>query len=295
MPPKTTRALRVTVLAAGLAAAGTSTASATTAPALEGLKSAPDEIGKHAVINPCRSQDAPEPQRCPEVEAGAKTPTVLKQVGVHVVRGGEQLKDDLTRPGSPDGRVGRALGDVAGVAQGVQEQTKTRPNVDATVRPGENPLLQPKSPHSAFVDAHVSPRGPSHKGVSALDTAVDSHAVEGYDIGRGTLPEALVPSLPPEAGVPAHPIPAEAGVPKAAVSKDAVSKNTVPAAKSGPAAGQSAPSQLDSRVLGPAQQAAGDVVHRVQGAGQAVDAGAGDTLHGKSLPLQLGTASLRGH
>ena len=290
MPPKTTLALRATVVAAGLAAAGTSTAAAAPAPGMEGLRSAPDELGQHHVLNSCRAQDDPHPERCPEVEAGLRTPTVLKQVGVDVVRGGNQVREDLAHPGPPvgDGRVGRALDDLGGVAQGVQDQAKTRPDVTTAVRPGESPVLKPNSPQSRFLDAHVGPRGHTHQGVSAVDTAVDANAVQGYDIGRGTLPDALVPSLPPEAGVPAHPVPPEAGVPKDAVP---TAKSALPAAQPGP----SASAQLDQRVLRPGQQAADDLLHRVQAAGQTVDKGAGQLLRGETLPLQVDDAAVKGH
>ena len=291
MPPMTTRALRVTVLAAGLAAAGTSTASAATTPGMEGLRSAPDEINKHQLVNACRAQEAPHPERCPEIEAGVQSPTVLKQVGVEVVRHGHELRQDLSRPGLPldDEQVGRAAGAVGGVVRGVEAQTAARPNVDAAVRPGEQPLMRPNSPNSRFLDTHVGPRGRTHQGVSALDTAVDAHAVQGYDIGQGTLPREFVLSLPPEAGMPKHPVPAEAGVPKHPVPAEAgVPKHAVARATSAP---QQHAARLDQQVLPPAQQVVGDLGERVEHAGRSVDGEAGKLLHAKTLPLQVDEAS----
>lgn len=190
MPPMTTRALRVTVLAAGLAAAGTSTASAATAPSMAGLRSAPDEINKHEVVNPCRGLKAPQPERCPEVAAHVQSPTVLKQVGVDVVRGGHELRGNLSRPGLPvdPEKVDRAVGTVGGVVHNVDEHTNALPNVDATVRPGavnipERPAQArsgPAEPHpAAEINHQLVP--PTHQvagelghHVSAVAHAVDS-------------------------------------------------------------------------------------------------------------------------
>ena len=185
MPPMTTRALRVTVLAAGLAAAGTSTASAATAPGMAGLRSAPDEINKHEVVNPCRAQEDPHPERCPEVAADVQSPTVLKQVGGDVVRGGHELRENLSRPGLPvdHDKVDRAARTVGGVVRGVDEHTNTLPNVDATLRPGAvatpQPAAQarsgPAEPHpAADINQQVMP--PAHQAAGELGHHVSTAA-----------------------------------------------------------------------------------------------------------------------
>lgn len=157
MPPMTTRALRVTVLAAGLAAAGTSTASAATAPGMPGLNSAPDEINKHEVVNPCQALKDPQPERCPELRAHVQSPTVLKQVGADVVRGGHELRGDLSGPGLPvePDKVDRAVGTVGGVVHNVDEHTNTLPNVDATVHPGSADIpAHPAQARSGSAEPH---------------------------------------------------------------------------------------------------------------------------------------------
>lgn len=200
MRPWTTRTLQAAVVAAGLAAAGTGTASAAQLPELTepDLSPVPDEIGFTAPVDACSAQDAPgfNAAKAPCVDAQLKvsTPNVVKQVGAEVVRTSHGVAGELA-DGQPlsTAKLTRVSQHVGEAKNGLLGLTETRPTVGVSAQPRHmDGLLTPHSPQASLLDAQIGPRGENHEGVSGVDTALSMTAAQGYTVGPLATPGAAL-------------------------------------------------------------------------------------------------------
>ncbi|GAA2790082.1 hypothetical protein [Saccharopolyspora taberi] len=191
----TARTLQAAVVAAGVTAVGGGfVPSAEAAPAGPERAGIPDNVEVNLPVDGCSKHRAPEP--CLDGGAHVAVPTLVKEVGGHVVR----TKDGLARSArhglSPQTAV-ETLGVVYGESMLVQETAKARPTVGVGVRPdnvaGFNRLPGP----GGVLNAEVGPRGPNHEGVSAVDTAFTLDFVRGYAQDRPVNPARMVGKVVP--------------------------------------------------------------------------------------------------
>ncbi|GAA0516031.1 hypothetical protein GCM10011581_47530 [Saccharopolyspora subtropica] len=203
MRPWTTRTVQAAVVAAGFAAVGTGAANAAENPELPkpDLSSVPDHVGFFAPVNACQMQEGagfgPTKAPCADAQLHAGSPNLVKQVGVditttaHGVAG--ELRDGrpLLAPGKPD----RVLGHVATQAARVEQLTRTRPTIGGSVLPDHLGVVDKRVPNAALLDAEIGPRTPGHQGVSAVDTALDLTAAQGFSSVPLSDPGAAVAPL----------------------------------------------------------------------------------------------------
>lgn len=189
MRPWTTRTLQVAVVAAGFAAAGTATASAEPADPIPtpDLTRIPDDVGFSVPVDACGPQDgaAFHAVKAPCADAGLRvsTPNVVKRVGADIVTTTHGMAGELRdgRPILAPGKPNRVLGHVFAETTRLKYMTKTRPTVEAEVRPEHTGVFDRHKPDSGLLDATIGPRQQDHQGVSAADTAVELTAVRGFE------------------------------------------------------------------------------------------------------------------
>lgn len=203
MRPWTTRTLQAAVVAAGFAAAGTSTASAAEAPLpAPDLSQVPDEVGFTVPVDACDTQQPafhPTKAPCADAQLRANTPNLFKQVGADIVTtthgvAGE-LRDgrSILAPGKP----ARLLDHVFAETARLEQKTKTRPELGVEVDPDHTGLFDRHTPEGGFLEAELGPRKPDHEGVSTADTALELTAVRGYELKPLENPvNALATALP---------------------------------------------------------------------------------------------------
>ncbi|MBE9375793.1 hypothetical protein IQ251_15175 [Saccharopolyspora sp. HNM0983] len=188
MHPWTTRTVKAAVVAAGFAAVGTGTAAAADEPELTkpDLSSVPDEIGFKAPINACSMQEQPgfgsTKAPCADAELYAKSPNLVKKVGTDITRAGHGVADELRAEGpllTPE-KPSRITGHLVNGAAEIEQATKARPTVGGSATPDHLGLLTEHTENAELLDAEIGPRGPQHSGTSALDTAVELTAAQGY-------------------------------------------------------------------------------------------------------------------
>lgn len=185
----TTRTAQVAIMAAGFATAGAGAANAAGPSDIQkpDLSAVPDTIEAEAPANACQKQEGPafSPTKAPCVDAqlGAKSPNVIKQVGMDITKTAHgaagELQDgrQLLAPGKPN----RVLGHVFAETTRVSNMTKTRPTVSGSVQPEHVGLVREHTDSASLMDFKVGPRQPSHQGFSAVDTAVEATAAQGYE------------------------------------------------------------------------------------------------------------------
>ncbi|ASU77758.1 hypothetical protein CDG81_04870 [Actinopolyspora erythraea] len=198
MRPWTTRTLNAVVVAAGFAAAGTGAAAAdspeATTPDLNkpDLSQVPDEIDFTVPLDTCKNPGVPgrEKMPCADTTLRTNTPNLVKEVGAEIARFGHgvgnEVRDD--EPTLQSGEATRLLGQAATTTAKAEQLTKTRPEVGVNVRPDHTGVLRQNSGEAELLDAEVGPRGETHEGASALDTAVDATVAQGYDSKPVTNP-----------------------------------------------------------------------------------------------------------
>ncbi|MBB5155255.1 hypothetical protein [Saccharopolyspora phatthalungensis] len=200
MRPWTTRTVQAAVVAAGFAAVGTGAASASENAEIPkpDLSSVPDDVGFLAPVNACQAQDGPGygPTKapCADTQLHANTPNLVKKVGADITTtaygvGGE-LQDG--RPMLTPGKPNRVLGHVFAETTRAAQLTKTRPTVGGSVIPDHLGVVTERVPDAALLNTEVGPRQPGHQGTSALDTAIDLTAAQGYDTAPLTDPVGMV-------------------------------------------------------------------------------------------------------
>lgn len=198
--PWTTRTVQAAVVAAGFAAVGTGAASAaenTDIPKPD-LSSVPDQIGVLAPVNACKTQDWPgygsTKVPCADTQLHASTPNLVKKVGADITTTAHGTAGELQdgRPLLAPGKPNRALGHVVAETTRVEQMTKTRPTVGGSVAPGHLGVVTERVPNAALLDTEVGPLQPGHQGTSALDTAVDVTAVQGYEAEPINNPVGMV-------------------------------------------------------------------------------------------------------
>lgn len=199
MRPWTTRTLQAAVVAAGLAAAGTGTASAAQTPELTepDLSAVPDEIGFTAPIDACRAQDAPgfnaTKAPCVDAQLRVSAPNVVKQVGAQVIRTSHGVAGALADGRSLDtAKLTQVSQHVGEAKNGLLGLAETRPTIGVSAQPRHTGVLEPHSPQSSLLNAEIGPRGAKHEGVSGVDTALALTAAQGYTVGPVANPGAAL-------------------------------------------------------------------------------------------------------
>lgn len=176
MPPWTTRTLQAAVVAAGVTAVGSGfvpAADAAPVPDKPDLTRIPDQIELNAPLDGCDPAKAPSP--CFDGGAHVAVPTMVKQVGGHVVRTGGGLTN-AARSGS----VPQAVGVVYAESLHLQQTAKARPTVGVAAKPDHVAGLGRQSEEGGLLDTEIGPRGRTHEGVSAVDTALELSFARGY-------------------------------------------------------------------------------------------------------------------
>ncbi|GAA2348543.1 hypothetical protein GCM10009854_27370 [Saccharopolyspora halophila] len=189
MPSWTTRTAKVAIVAAGFATAGAGAANAAGTSDIQkpDLSTVPDTIDAQAPANACQMQEgaafSPTKAPCVDAQLGAKSPNVIKQVGVDITKTAHgaagELQDgrQLLAPGKPN----RVLGHVFAETTRLSNMTKTRPTVSGSVQPEHVGVVHEHTDSASLLDFKVGPRGPAHEGFSAADTAVEMTAAQGYE------------------------------------------------------------------------------------------------------------------
>ncbi|MGP4020459.1 hypothetical protein [Saccharopolyspora sp. 5N708] len=200
MRPWTTRTVQAAVVAAGFAAVGTGAAAAadnTDIPKPD-LSSVPDNIEIFAPMNACQMQDGPgygsTKAPCADTQLHANTPNLIKKVGADITTTGHGVAGELRdgRPLLAPGKPNQVLDHVFAQTTRVAKMTKTRPTVGGSVTPDHLGVLTERMPSAALLDTEVGPLKPGHQGTSALDTAVDLTAAQGYEAEPLTNPVGMV-------------------------------------------------------------------------------------------------------
>lgn len=181
------------VAAVGLTSTGVASA-ATPMPAIpDGI---PADIASPAPIHTCAALDnvghGMEKAPCLDADLGVSVPNPAK-------------KTDLGRSGvlgaaqETNGGLPRMVGGVVPTVATAKELIKTRPTIDFDLRPRATGVLEPKS-GTGLLDAKIGPHRREQNGVSAVDTAADIKAVDGYNLQPGVAPLGMVKSLTTPAG-----------------------------------------------------------------------------------------------
>lgn len=247
MRPWTTRSLQAAVAAAGIAAAGTGTAAAAGNSAFTDV---PDDIRADVPADTCATPSGLAPERnvapCADVDLKTSTPNVVKTVGADITTMAHGIEGEL-RDGQPvlaPGKPNRVLGHVFAETTRLENMTQTRPNVGIAVEPDRTGFLDKTRPGGGLLEAEVGPRGPSHEGFSAADTAVELTAAQGYEVDPLFEPVGLVKTATEQTPVqnPGQPV----GVPDPA--------GMVPAVEQVPAT-----AEVDHAATRPLQQGVSDV------------------------------------
>lgn len=277
MRPWTTRTLNAVVVAAGFAAVGAGTATAdspeATTPDLTkpDLSQVPDEIGFTAPIDTCQKPGVPGQEKvpCADTTLHANAPNLFKEVGKEITRASHGLANEVRdeEPALESGEASRLLGQVGTTAQKVDQLSKTRPEVGLNVRPENAGVLQSKSDEGELLNAEVGPRGSSHEGVSAADTAVDATIAQGYEAKPLTNPVGTVTRAAGESPLSTAQQPVE--LPKAG--------HVVPAAKQAPAV-----RELDDNPSGAVRDAVTGLVKKPS---ETLSMGEGTSLGERTLPV----------
>ncbi|GAA4619893.1 hypothetical protein GCM10023108_46800 [Saccharopolyspora hordei] len=189
MRPWTTRTVQAAVVAAGFAAVGAGTASAaeTTDVPEPDLSSIPDQIGFTAPVNACQMQEGagfgPVKAPCADAQLHASSPNLVKQVGVDITTTAHGVAGELQDGSSPlvPGKANRVLGHLVAEGDRLAGMTKTRPTLGVSATPEHIGVLHERVPDATLLDAEIGPYTPGHQGVSAVDTAFDVTAVQGFE------------------------------------------------------------------------------------------------------------------
>ncbi|RKT85564.1 hypothetical protein SAMN05421805_11834 [Saccharopolyspora antimicrobica] len=200
MRPWTTRTVQAAVVAAGFAAVGTGAASAaeTTDLPKPDLSSIPDQVGFTAPVNACQMQKGagfnPVKAPCADAQLHASSPNLVKQVGVDIITTGHGVAGELRdgRPLLAPGKPNQVLSHVLAEGNRLTGMTKTRPTIGVSAAPEHLGVLHQRTPNATLLDAEVGPRKPGHQGVSAVDTAIDATAVQGFEAEPVASPVGVV-------------------------------------------------------------------------------------------------------
>ncbi|QGK71220.1 hypothetical protein GIY23_18350 [Allosaccharopolyspora coralli] len=247
MRPWTTRSLQAAVAAAGIAAAGTGTA---TAAGSSALTDAPDDIRVDVPADTCVMPDGVAPDNniapCADVNVTTSTPNVVKTAGADITTMAHGIEGELQdgQPVLAPGKPNRVLGHAFAETTRIENMTQTRPNLGVDVEPGRTGFLDQTRPGGGLLDAEVGPRGPSHEGFSAADTAVDLTAAQGHEVDPMFEPVGMVTSATEQ--TPLQSPGEQVGVPAPA--------EMIPAVQQVPAT-----TKLDDAATRPLQQGVADI------------------------------------
>ncbi|WP_017973562.1 hypothetical protein [Actinopolyspora halophila] len=277
MRPWTTRTLNAVVVAAGFAAVGAGTATAdspeSTTPDLTkpDLSQVPDEIGFTAPVDTCQQAGVAGQEKvpCADTTLHANAPNLFKEVGKEITRASHGLANEVRdeEPALESGEASRLLGQVGTTAKKVDQLSRTRPEVGVNVRPENTGVLQSKSDEGELLNAEVGPRGSSHEGVSAADTAVDATIAQGYEAKPLTNPVGTVTRAAGESPLSTSQKPVE--LPEVG--------HVVPAAKQAPAV-----RELDDN---PSEAVRDAVTGLAKNPSETLSMGEGTSLGDRTLPV----------
>jgi hypothetical protein len=181
-------------MAAGLAAAGTGTATAANNPTLPlpHIGGLPDNIDTQAPLDTCQTfsdlGNGLDRAPCANAHLGLNSPNPTQKVGEGIVRAGK-LTGALQ-----DAQPQRSLGRAADISSPVDELAKT-PTVNAGVQPRYPGVLDANRPDAGLVSAGVHPRGGNEEGVLGTNTVPDLHAMNGYSLQPKADPRGLAEPL----------------------------------------------------------------------------------------------------
>ncbi|GAB3277167.1 hypothetical protein [Parasphingorhabdus pacifica] len=204
MRPWTTRTMQAAVVAAGFAAVGTASASAEEASPLPApdLSQVPDEVGFSVPVDACEMQQGAAFHRtkapCVDAQVKASSPNLVKQVGADIVTTTHGVAGELRdgRPILAPGKPNRILGHLFAETTRVEQMTKARPTISADVQPDHTGAFDQHAKEGGFFEAKIGPRQPDHEGVSAVDTAAEFTAAQGYELEPLANPVgAVAPTL----------------------------------------------------------------------------------------------------
>jgi hypothetical protein len=181
-------------MAAGLAAAGTGTATAANNPALPlpRIGGLPDSIDAQAPLDTCQTLlglgNGLDRAPCASAHLGLNAPNPTQKVGESIVRAGKPTGalQDL----QPQRSQGRATH----ISSPVNELAKT-PTVNAGIQPRYPGVLDTNRPDAGLVSAGIHPRGDNEQGVLDTDVVPDLHAMSGYTLQPKADPSGMVEPL----------------------------------------------------------------------------------------------------
>jgi hypothetical protein len=202
----TTCTLSATVAAVGLTSTGVASAAAAMPAMLDGM---PADIATQAPLHTCPAlQDighGMEKAPCLDTDLGVSVPNPARKADL-----GGTVDGALDAAQNTNGGLPRMIGRVVPTAN---DLVKNRPTVDLGVRPSYPGVLEPRS-RAGVLDTRIGPHQRNQNGVSALDTAAEVDAIQGYNLQPGAAPTAMVRSLTAPAtdtGGPAQPTDATPG------------------------------------------------------------------------------------
>uniref|UniRef100_UPI000585ADFD hypothetical protein n=1 Tax=Actinoalloteichus spitiensis TaxID=252394 RepID=UPI000585ADFD len=171
-------------------AAGAGTGAAAAAEHTDGnadLPYVPKELGVEVPLNTCGPlvyhPFGTEVVPCLDTEAKLSMPNVLTAPGEAVEAIAHGIARDTQSPQSPlePGATSAFTTAVGEQLHGLSELTRTRPDIEVGVTPQNIGMLEDTTSEK-LVHAHVWERPEVHSGFSAVDTAVEVTAVEGYNL-----------------------------------------------------------------------------------------------------------------
>lgn len=197
MRPWTTRTLHVALLAAGVAALGSGTASAADLPGgTPEVPAAPAQLGGALPLALCQPPVPVQGQGmipCADAGIGAQAPNIIKD-GALTVAGTAQAAGQELQNGQPLADPHRVTDLAAIGARGATQLAAIdhqRPSANLGLNPGNTGLLD----KGTLLDSALSPHQPGQPGFSAGDTQADLTALHGETLAPLTDPSRTVSEL----------------------------------------------------------------------------------------------------
>lgn len=197
MRPWTTRTLHVALLAAGVAALGSATASAAELPGgTPDVAGAPSQIGGALPLALCQPPVPVQGQHtlpCADTNLGMQAPNLAKK-GATTIAGtaagvGGQLADG--KPITEPQRVPALAGVAAHQLNQLAALNRQRPDTSLGLAPGNTGVID----KGTLLDGTVRPHQPGEPGFSAADTQANLDAVQGETLKPISSPDRAVSEL----------------------------------------------------------------------------------------------------
>lgn len=197
MRPWTTRTLHVALLAAGVAALGSTTASASELPGgTPDVAGAPAQIGGALPLALCQPPVPVQGQHmlpCADTNLGAQSPNLVKQGALNVAGTAAGLGGQLSdgQPLTGPQRVPQTVGLAARQLNRLVAMDHQRPDVALGLAPGNTGSID----QGTLLGGTVRPHQAGAPGFSALDTALNLDAVHGETLKPIDNPSRALPDL----------------------------------------------------------------------------------------------------